>query len=132
MGRACRGIDNDRFVFLKDELQGIAGDDVSILDVSDPERPINFIPKDRKRSLPEEDMEAEDRTEKKSSYQISLRGVLGPGTILNWAMILIVGLEVPKRTQNMLLLKLIQLVLVIWSLMRTGMLVWKKKRLKRR
>ena len=61
---ACRGIlDNDRFVFLKDELQGIAGDDVSILDVSDPERPINFVPKDRKRSLPEEDMEAEDGEE---------------------------------------------------------------------
>ena len=43
---ACRGIlDNDRFVFLKDELQGIAGDDVSILDVSDPERPMSTLPK---------------------------------------------------------------------------------------
>ena len=132
---ACRGIlDNDRFVFLKDELQGIAGDDVSILDVSDPERPINFVPKDRKRSLPEEDMEAEDGEEELIPDKPA--GGSGPGYDpelgYDTAMILIVGLEVPKRTQNMLLLKLIQLVLVIWSLMRTGMLVWKKKRLKRR
>ena len=36
---ACRGIlDNGRFVFLKDELLGIAGDDRSILDASDPRK----------------------------------------------------------------------------------------------
>ena len=40
---ACRGIiEKDRYVFLKEELIGIAGEDRSILDVSDPERPINF------------------------------------------------------------------------------------------
>ena len=59
---ACRGIlDNDRFVFLKDELLGIAGDDRSVLDVSDPERPINFVPQDRKRQRSgEEALEDED------------------------------------------------------------------------
>ena len=59
---ACRGIlDNDRFVFLKDELLGIAGDDHSVLDVSDPERPINFVPQDRKRQRSgEEALEDDD------------------------------------------------------------------------
>ena len=42
---ACRGIiENERYVFLKDELTGIAGEDRRILDVVDPERPINFSP----------------------------------------------------------------------------------------
>ena len=59
---ACRGIlDNDRFVFLKDELLGISGDDRSVLDVSDPERPINFVPQDRKRQRSgEEALEDDD------------------------------------------------------------------------
>ena len=52
---ACRGIlEHDRFVFLGDELNGIAGDDRSILDVADPERPVNFVPRDRKRNRSEE------------------------------------------------------------------------------
>ena len=61
---ACRGIlENDRFVFLGDELNGIAGDDRSVLDVADPERPINFVPRERKRTRSEEIGAAEEEEE---------------------------------------------------------------------
>ena len=42
---ACRGIiGNDSYVFPKEELTGIAGEDRRVLDVEDPERPINVAP----------------------------------------------------------------------------------------
>ena len=50
---ACRGIiENDRYVFLKEELIGIAGEDRRILDVVDPERPYTEPSSAPKRPLP--------------------------------------------------------------------------------
>ena len=64
---ACRGIiENDRFVFLKEELIGIAGEDRRVLDVADPERPINFSTEPSsapKRTLPRDENLLEDEGE---------------------------------------------------------------------
>ena len=79
---ACRGIiENDRFVFLKEELIGIAGEDRRILDVVDPERPINFSTEPSsapKRPLPIDENLLEDEGEEEELIPDVVPGS-GPG-----------------------------------------------------
>ena len=81
---------SDRFVFTKDELQGIVGDDRRILDLGDPEKPINFVPQDRKKSRPEDGMDVMDD---EGEEPIPERPLPGPDIILNYGMPLSVVFE---------------------------------------
>ena len=83
---ACRGIlENDRFVFSKGELQGIAGDDRRILDLGDPEKPINFVPQDVMDDEGEELIPERPLQDARPGYNPELgyapeRGFRGPGS----------------------------------------------------
>ncbi|CAE7346401.1 unnamed protein product [Symbiodinium sp. KB8] len=58
---ACRPvIEHDKLIFNREELEGLANESRTIMDIADPERPINFAPKDSKEGVDEETLIGDD------------------------------------------------------------------------